>query len=118
MADIFTLTAPLTVKELNGKPKPVAEYFKHSQGILYFDLYWHQQQPNDAMHVVEGVISGEGPWQINNSVFSVPGCRGSNLELAMEYEQWQTYLQTAGNDYPAEGLIYVIAKKMGADISV
>ena len=118
MADIFTLTALLTVKELNGKLKPVAEYFKYPQGIFYFNLYWYQQQPNDVMHVVEGVISGEGSWQINNSVLSVAGCRDSDLELALEYEQWQTYLQTAGNDYPAEGLVYAMAKKMGADIPV
>ena len=116
MADIFSLTAPLTVKNLNAEQKVVAEYFRHEKGLLYFDLYWHQQQPEQAMHIVEGEITGEGPWRIGDSIFNVLGCRGTNMDMAMQHEQWLTYLQTAGNDYPPQGLVYAIAKKMGAII--
>lgn len=121
MADIFSLTAPITVREIdshniNQPQKVVAEYFKHPNGILYFDLYWHLAQPEDAMHVIEGDISGEGPWRINNTIFNVLGCRTTNIEMAMQHEEWLTYLQTPGNDYPPEGLVVAIAKKMGAEI--
>lgn len=116
MADIFSLTAPITVKQLDGQPEVVAEYFKHSKGILYFDLYWHQSQPEETMHLVEGEITGEGPWRVNNTVFNVLGCRSTNIEMAMQHEEWLTYLQTPGCDYPPEGLIIAIAKKMGADV--
>ena len=116
MADIFSLTAPLTVKELNGEQKVVAEYFKHPQGLLYFDLYWHQHQPDESMHIVKGEIKGEGPWRIDATVFNVLGCRGTNIEMAMQHEEWLTYLQSADCDYPPEGLVYAIAKKMGAEV--
>lgn len=116
MADIFSLTAPITAKKLDNPPRVVAEYFKHPKGILYFDLYWHQQQPKDAMHLIEGTLTGEGPWRINDIIFNVLGCRSTNIEMALEHEQWMTYLQTADSDYPPQGLINAIAKKMGADI--
>jgi len=115
MADIFSLTAPITVKRLNGPQQVVAEYFKHPQGILYFDLYWHTQQPEQAMHIVEGEITGEGPWRVGDTIFNVLGCRGTNIEMAMQHEQWLTYLQTPGTDYPVDGLIHAIARKMGAE---
>lgn len=135
MADIFSLTAPLTVREVDSNKiqqsetesanielvnidspqKVVAECFKHPKGILYFDLYWHQGQPEKTMHLIEGELTGEGPWRINNFVFNVLGCRSTNIEMAMQHEQWLTYLQTAGTDYPHEGLILAIAKKMGAE---
>lgn len=121
MTDIFSLTAPLTVKTFTvdshqGEQQVVAEYFKHPQGILYFDLYWHHQQPEKAMHIIKGKITGEGPWRIANKIFNVLGCRSTNIELAMQHEQWLTYLQTADCDYPAEGLVQAIARKMGGDI--
>jgi len=118
MADIFSVTAPLTVKHIDNEPKVVAEVFKHPQGILYFDLYWHQQQPDEAIHVIEGEINGEGPWRVANCIFNVLGCRGTNIEMAMQHEEWLTYLQSPANDYPPEGLVYAIAKKMGAEFTV
>jgi len=116
MADIFSLTAPITVKTLNSPQRVVAEYFKHPKGILFFDLYWHTQQPEQAMHLVEGEIKGEGPWRVADTVFNVLGCRGTNIEMAMEHEQWLTYLQMPDSEYPPQGLIQAIARKMGAEI--
>ena len=121
MADIFSVTAPITVKDLDTKnscqgQKVVAEYFKHPKGLLYFDLFWHQSQPENSMHLLEGEITGEGPWRINNTVLNVLGCRSTNIEMAMQHEQWLTYLHAAGNDYPPEGLVLAIAKTMGADV--
>lgn len=116
MADIFSITAPLVVKTLDGETQVVAEYFKHPQGILYFDIYWHQQQPEQAMHLVKGAIRGEGPWRVADKVFNLLGCRGTNIEMAMQHEQWLTYLQTPGCDYPPEGLVQAIARKMGAEV--
>ena len=114
MADLFSITAPLMIRFANGDEQVIAHHFKHAKGLLYFDLYWHLGQPQDTIHIVEGEVKGDGPWKIGEYVINVLGCHGTNSELATRYEQWQTFLQQAEADYPAEGLIHAIARKLGA----
>lgn len=117
MADLFSVTAPLMLRLPNGETKVIAACFPHSQGLLYFDLYWHLGQPADTTHIITGELSGEGPWKIAGHVLNVLGCHGTNAELAGEYQQWQAYLNSAqADDYPPAPLIAAIARKLGATI--
>lgn len=99
-----------------GEEQVVAAVFPHPNGLLYFDLYWHLGQPEETIHLVEGTLSGEGPWKIGDYVINVLGCHGTNAQLASLYQQWQSYLQTAAEDYPPASLIAAIARRLGASI--
>jgi len=114
MADLFSMTTPLMIRSPDGKQAVIAEIFPHPEGLVYFELYWHLGQPEETIHLLEGTISGEGPWKIGESVINVLGCHGTDAELAMTHQQWQTYLQTAADDYPPSALIGAIARRMGA----
>lgn len=114
MADLFTLTAPLMIRLPNGEEKVIAEHFPHPDGLLYFDLYWPLGQPENTLHVVKGPVTGDGPWKVGDHVLNVLGCAGTDAHLAFQFEQWREWLMTAGNEYPHEGLVHAIARRMGA----
>jgi hypothetical protein len=116
MTELFSITAPLMIRNPQGEEQVIAEIFPHPNGIVYFDLYWHLGQPDENFHLVEGTLSGEGPWKIDGYVINVLGCHGTNAELATAYQQWQTYLQTMTDDYPPPELVAAIARRTGAII--
>mgnify|MGYP001821699222 FL=1 len=116
MAQLFSMTAPLMIRTPQGVEQVIAEIFPHPEGLVYFDLYWHQGQPEETIHFVRGAVRGEGPWKIGDYVINVLGCHGSNAELASAFQQWQSYLQTAADDYPSPPLVAAIAKRLGAII--
>lgn len=116
MADLFSITAPLMIRLPDGEEKVIAEHFPHPDGLLYFDLYWHLGKPGNTLHVVKGSVSGDGPWKVGDHVLNVLGCVGTNASLAFQFEQWREWRMTAGNEYPPEGLVLAIARKMGATL--
>lgn len=116
MADLFSMTAPLMIRLPTGEERVIAHHFRHPEGMLYFDLFWHEGQPEQVMHVVKGEVKGDGPWKIGEHVINVLGCHGSQSELAMQYGHWQNYLLRADVNYPPPQLVNAIALKMGAVI--
>lgn len=115
MAELFDTTAPLMIRDADGTRCVIAECFPHPRGVLYFDLYWHQSSPQQAMHVIEGEVRGEGPWRVGDCVINVLGCHGTDAELAMQFDAWRDYLASS-DDYPPVPLIVAIARRMGAAI--
>ena len=116
MADLFSVTAPLTLRSPDGDTKVIAACFPLPQGLLYFDLYWHLGKVTETTHILTGDLLGDGPWKIDGHILNVLGCHGTNAELANAYQQWSTYLDTAQADYPPEPLIAAIARKLGATV--
>ena len=114
MADLFSMTTPLMIRSPHGEEQVIAEIFPHPEGLVFFDLYWHLGQPEETIHLVKGTVSGKGPWKIGEIVINVLGCHGTNAELASAYQQWQSYLQTAADDYPPPPLVAAIARHLGA----
>ena len=112
MADIFSMTAPLTLRLPSGEERIMAEHFRHPCGLLYFDLDWHTGDPADTLHVIEGQINGEGPWRVRECIVKVLGCHGSDPALATEYNRWQQRLELDG--YLPRPLIEAIARRYGA----
>ncbi len=113
MADLFSMKSPLIIRLANGETHIMAEYFRHPRGLLYFELFWHQQ-PENLTHLIEGEYKGEGPWKVGDAVISVLGCHGCDADLATAFAEWQMYLQMCGDDYPAEQAIKEYAVKIGA----
>ena len=84
--------------------------------MLYFDLFWHQVPVSDRdshIHLLTGELKGEGPWKIAGHIFYVLGCRGTDMELATEYSEWQTWRMHNPGDYPDERMIMRIAGSYG-----
>jgi hypothetical protein len=116
VADLFRMTSPLMIRLACGRKRVMAEHFPHPRGLLYFDLYWHLQDPAQAVHVVPGPIRGEGPWKVGEALVQVLGCQGSDPELAAAFEAWRNYLALHAADYPPRPLIQAIARRYAAAI--
>src|SRR4030065_241432 len=82
MANLFSITAPLLIRLPTGDLHVMAERFPHLHGLVYFDLFWHLGNPHLVVHVVEGIIKGDGPWKIGVAVVRVLGCHGTDGALA------------------------------------
>jgi hypothetical protein len=117
MADLFSVTAPLTLRCPNGTRKVIAACFPHPRGLLYLDLFWHRRTPREAAHLIDGELQGEGPWKIGGCVITVLGCHHTDPELAAPYAEWRAYLESdEGVDYPGTEQIRAIARRLGAAV--
>ncbi len=116
MAAIETITSPLAILFDEGKKQLAAACFEHQLGLLYLDPFWHLKSPADSAHLIKGTLKGEGPWRINNATIRVLGCRNTDPELQVEFNNWNEYLQNSP-DYPPREQIFEIAQKLGAVIN-
>ena len=114
MNDLFSVTAPLLIRLPTGDLHVIAERFPHPRGLVYFDLFWHLGNPHFGVHVVEGIIKGDGPWKIGDAVVRVLGCHGTDGALARRFDEWRTYLTENPNTYPPRAEIEAIARRHGA----
>lgn len=113
MADLFSMKSPLMIRLPNGEKHIMAEYFRHPQGLVFFDVFWHQTG-DSAVHLVKGEYKGDGPWKIGDAVIHVLGCHGTDPELATLFSEWQNYRQMAGDDYPSDEEVIILARSKGA----
>jgi len=116
MADLFSVTAPLLIRLPTGDMHVMAERFPHPRGLVYFDLFWNLGNPHFGVHVVEGIIKGDGPWKIGDAVVRVLGCHGTDGVLARRFDEWRTYLSEHPDDYPPRTQIEAIARQHGAHV--
>lgn len=116
MTAIESVTVPLALLFDDGSKKLAAACFKHQQGLLYLDTWWHTKKPDQAAHLIKGSLKGDGPWRIANVSIRVVGCQNTDPELQTELLNWQEYLKEAP-DYPPRAQIMTIAKRLGAIIS-
>lgn len=116
MINPFSVTAPLALRFADGSEKIIAECFPHPKGLLYLDIFWHQNTPNEAAHLLEGELSGEGPWKIGGCVIRVLGCHGTDPQLQAPFTAWRDYLKQHGDQYPPPEQIRDIARRLGASV--
>jgi hypothetical protein len=114
MADLFSVTAPLLIRLPAGDLHVMAERFPHPRGLVYFDLFWHLKEAALGVHVVEGLVKGDGPWKVGDAVIRVLGCHGTDGALARRYDEWRMYLSENAAAYPARAQIEAIARRHGA----
>jgi hypothetical protein len=113
MADLFSVTAPLLIRLPTGDLHVMAERFPHPRGLVYFDLFWQLGNPHLGVHVVEGIIKGDGPWKIGDAVVRVLGCQGTDGALARRFDEWRMYLAAHAEAYPTRAQIEAIARLHG-----
>ena len=111
------MTAPLVIRDAEGREKVVAHCFPHPQGLLYLDLFWHQSTPDQAAHLLRGELRGEGPWRIGEHRIRVLGCHNTDPHLQGQFTRWRDYLENHPDDYPPSRQIREIAQRLGASIT-
>ena len=120
MADIFTVTSPMTIRTPNGDKTIMAAVYPHPDGILYFDLYWDQIEKTKgiehAAHIIAGELKGDGPWKVGEHVITLLGCQGSEPMLAQVFAQWVTHVEQQGFPDSSRELLKETARKLGATI--
>jgi hypothetical protein len=117
MPDLFTVTAPLSLRCQDGTRKVIAACFPHPAGLLYLDTFWHLSTPEQAAHLIRGELAGEGPWKIGGCVITVLGCHNTDPDLAAPFAHWRDYLAGSGErEYPPREQIRDIARKLGASV--
>jgi len=116
MNNLFSVTAPLTIKYADKSKKIVIEKFPHKEGLLIFEPFWHINGLSESVHLIKGELKGEGPWKINECVINVTGCEGSDPEMAQLVTEWQAYLSVPEQKYPNDDQIRGLAMKLGAEI--
>ena len=98
--------------------------------LSLLDLFWHLGNPHLGVHVVEGIIKGDGPWKIGDAVVRVLGCHGTDGALARRFDEWRTSspripthrtcecrgnrMSEAADSYPPRTEIEAIARRHGA----
>jgi len=116
MNNIFSVTAPLTIKFPDGSRKLIIEKFSHEQGLLIYEPFWHINGLTNSVHLIKGDITGEGPWKIGQHIIMVTGCQVSDPEMSRQLSDWQAYLSIPDQQYPGEEQIRILARKLGATI--
>mgnify|MGYP001582144220 CR=1 FL=1 len=116
MADLFRVTATLLIRLPTGDMHVMAERFPHPRGLVYFDLFWHLGNPHKGVHVVEGIIKGDGPWKIGDSMVRELGFHGADGALARRFDEWRAYIGDNADAYPPHAQIVAIARHHGATV--
>lgn len=116
MAGIETVTAPLVIRFSAHDEKVVARAFPHAQGVVYLDLFWNQSSPAEAAHLIQGALSGEGPWRVGEARIRVLGCKSTDPHLQEQYIPWRDYLNQHPREYPPEEQIREIALRLGCRV--
>ncbi|MDH5593332.1 MAG: hypothetical protein OEY35_06985 [Gammaproteobacteria bacterium] len=111
--DIFLVNTPLSIRFPDGTKKIMVEYFPHKEGLLFFEPFWSTAKDYVPV-IVKGEIKGDGPWKVGECLVAVLACRGTDAELALEFADWQGYLQMYGQDYPEAEAVMTLARKYGA----
>jgi hypothetical protein len=101
MADLFSVTAPLSIRFADGDKAIMVERLAHHGGLLFLTPFWTEKAVEQVLWYVGGPITGEGPWKVGQAVVQVLGCHGTDPVLATEFAQWQSYLEQLGDGYPA-----------------
>lgn len=113
MADLFSVTAPLMIKQSSGSEYVMAEIYPHPEGLVFFELFW-LERGTPAVHVVKGDIEGEGPWKVGDAIVRVLSC--GDTDLSMQWNLWQQEATMLPNEYHDEEGKLTLAREHGASI--
>ena len=117
MAALDRVTAPLVVRDPQGHERVVCRAFPHPLGVVVLDLFWNLSTPDEAAHLLEGTLEGEGPWRVGDHRIRLLGCANTDPHLQDQFLPWKAWLERHGDQYPPEAQIRDIARRLGCQLS-
>jgi len=91
----------------------MAEKYPHSEGLVFFELFW-LESGEPAVHVIKGVIKGEGPWKVGDAIVRVLSC--GDTDLSMQWNMWQQQMMMQPGEYHDEQGKLELARAHGAAV--
>ena len=85
------MRSPLYIKYPNSEVRVIENIFEHPKGVLYFELFW-EKDPTYSIHLIEGDISGDGPWKVGDCSFHILGCNHTHPQMCEMRSFWQQEL--------------------------
>jgi hypothetical protein len=85
------MRSPLYIKYPNGEVRVIENLFEHPKGVLYFELFW-EKDPKYCIHLIEGSITGDGPWRVGECSFHILGCNHTHPTMCEMHSFWQQQL--------------------------
>lgn len=64
LRDAIAQRLPLAIRLAEDNDRPMAEAFVVPGGLAFADIFWNEGLGRHPFHLVEGEISGEGPWKV------------------------------------------------------
>lgn len=86
----FEKGLPLVIDVGGGNERLIAELFKQPGGIAFADIGWPDATWH-PFHVVDGEISGDGPWFVGGHEIRVAF---EGEQLFEDWQNWQRYRAT------------------------
>ncbi|HQM30602.1 MAG TPA: hypothetical protein PLR20_14740 [Syntrophales bacterium] len=98
--NLFEVKDPLVIEVPFGGRRLIAELFPlevvepGKKGLVFFDTWWRGATAH-PVHIVEGEILGDGPWDIPGAEAEVELLDMTNEDdpLVGEWKDWQRYLK-------------------------
>ena len=110
MNKLFTMRSPLYIKYPNGETRVIEAIFQHPKGILYFELFW-ENDPQYSIHVIEGEITGDGPWRVGPCSFHVLGCNHTHPQMCEMHSFWQQELLQSPDKFRSNEVLKIACEK-------
>ena len=72
----------------------IAEVFDHAEGIVFADIgFCRLDHPGHPYHIVEGELSGDGPWEVGNAkIFTID----DSNDLFFDWYEWEQNKERVG----------------------
>ena len=67
LQEAFENHLPLKVIISRDHERVIAEGFIVGEGVVFYDVFWYEASSH-PIHLIEGEISGEGPWRVGEMV--------------------------------------------------
>ena len=67
LKEAFEKNLPLKIIISEGHERVIAEGFIVKDGIVFWDVWWYESSAHPD-HFIKGLVSGQGPWKVGDSV--------------------------------------------------
>jgi hypothetical protein len=110
MNQLLEMRSPLYIKYPNGEMRVIEVLFQHTEGILYFELFW-EKDPKYSIHMIKGEITGQGPWRVGECSFHVLGCNHTHPQMCEAHAFWQQELLQNPTQFRSDEVLKIALEK-------
>lgn len=110
MSSLFDKHTDPLIVEIGENRRTVAEIFPTAKGVVFFDTGWHLNDSGHPIHVIEGKITGEGPWRVGKALIRLM-TEDDPYDWWQEWWDWQAAIKRG---YPPRERIEELAREFGA----